>query len=311
MGLFAAGLAMGAARRQAGYALFAVAILALNLGYGHWRMASAPKTESLRVGLAGDDSLVGKGLKDDEASALAVAKAYAAAGRTLAQQEANLIVFPEKIAVVRPAWRGAINAEFETLAHIGHALVVVGVDERGADRQNTDRLNNALVYFANGAMPQSYTKRRLVPGLERAFTPGAKSFMLSDGTGIAICKDMDFPDMLRSDAMVMPKIYAVPAWDFDKDAVWHARLAILRGVENGFAVARAANNGLLTLSDAYGRVLGVKPTAGGGMVLLRGDLPRGPGETLYARIGDGLAYLSIALSLLLLVVAFFARRDAV
>jgi apolipoprotein N-acyltransferase len=304
MGLFAAGLAMGLAKRQASFVLFAAAVLALNLGYGHWRLATAPKGTIVRVGLAGNDSLIGAGLKDDEAQALAVAKAYAAAGRSLAQQEANLIVFPEKIAVLRPTWAGPVNAEFETLAHIGHALVVVGVDARGTDRQN-----QALVYFANGATPQSYSKRRLVPGLERAFVPGSKSFMLGDRTGVAICKDMDFPALLHNDAILEPTLYAVPAWDFDKDAVWHARIAILRGVENGFAVARAANDGLLTLSDAYGRVQAVKKTAGGGMVTLRGDLQRGPGRTLYASIGDGLAYLCLALGTLLLGVAVLAKKQ--
>ena len=306
MGLVAAALAMGLARRQAAYALFAVAVLALNLGYGQWRIANAPKGEIVRVGLAGDDALIGAGLKDDEASALAVAKAYAAAGRSLAQQGATLIVFPEKIAVLRPAWMSAFHMEFETSAHSSHALVVVGVDTRYAQRQN-----NALLYFADGAAPQIYSKRRLVPGLERAFVPGTASLMVSDRTGVAICKDMDFPAMLRGDALLGPNLYAVPAWDFDADAAWHARLAIMRGVENGFAVARAANDGLLTLSDAYGRVLAVKKTADGGMVTLRGDIPRGPGKTLYAGIGDSLAYLCMALSVLLLGVAALAKRRTV
>jgi len=304
MGLFAAAAAMFAATRQRSFAIFALAVLVLNIGYGHFRMATAPQTETVRVGLAGNDALVRAGLKDDEVSALAVVKAYAEAGRRLAQQNANVIVFPEKIAVLRPAWRSAVNAEFETVAHMGHALVAAGFDERGVTRQN-----NALVFFANGAAPQTYTKRRLVPGLESAFVPGAKSFMVSDRTGIAICKDMDFPEMLRGDSLVGPNLYAVPAWDFDRDAVWHAHLAIMRGVENGFAVARAANDGLLTISDAYGRVLGVKKTADGGMVSLRGDIARGPGQTLYGRIGDSLAYICLALSVLLLAVAAFAKPE--
>jgi apolipoprotein N-acyltransferase len=157
IGLFAASMAMGLAKRQSGFVLFAVAVLALNLFYGHWRLATAPKGEIVRVGLAGDDSLVRDGLKNDEIKTLAITKAYAAAGRNLAQQEAALIVFPEKIAVLRPAWTSAVHAEFETLAHIGHALVVVGFEER-----DTERRNKALVYFANGAAPQSYTKRQLV-----------------------------------------------------------------------------------------------------------------------------------------------------
>jgi apolipoprotein N-acyltransferase len=82
----------------------------------------------------------------------------------------------------------------------------------------------------------------------------------------------------------------------------------LRGVENGFAVARAANNGLLTVSDAYGRVVAMKSTAGGGMVTVRADVPRGPGKTLYVGIGDGLAYIALAMSVLLLGVAGLARK---
>ena len=49
-------------------------------------------------------------------------------------------------------------------------------------------------------------------------------------------------------------------------------------------------------------------TAEGGMVQLQGDLPRGPGVTLYARIGDAFAWICAALSLLLLGVAAFARK---
>jgi apolipoprotein N-acyltransferase len=169
------------------------------------------------------------------------------------------------------------------------------------------RLNAAYIFYSNGAPPAVYAKRRLVSGLERKFAPGASSFMLADRTAVAICKDMDFPTMLRGDARLQPKVFAVPAWDFGQNASWHARAAILRGVENGFAVVRSANDGLLTVSDAYGRIRGQK-TSDGGMVLLRTDVPRGPGVTLYARIGDSLAWLCAGLSLLLLAVAFFAAK---
>ena len=38
----------------------------------------------------------------------------------------------------------------------------------------------------------------------------------------------------------------VPAWDFTRDARLHSRVAVMRGVEGGFSVARSAANGLLT-----------------------------------------------------------------
>jgi apolipoprotein N-acyltransferase len=132
--------------------------------------------------------------------------------------------------------------------------------------------------------------------------------MLPDHVGVAICKDMDFQTTLRRDAAAHPTVMAVPAWDFDGDRWWHARLAIMRGVENGFAVARAAKNGLLTLSDAYGRVIRMQPSTESGMVTLVGDLPRGPGDTIYRRIGDVFAWGNVALALLLMARACVQRE---
>jgi apolipoprotein N-acyltransferase len=44
------------------------------------------------------------------------------------------------------------------------------------------------------------------------------------------------------------------------------------------------------------------------MVTLRADVRRGPGTTLYARTGDGLAWIALAMSALLLGVAAAARK---
>lgn len=305
-GFFAAAAAMAFATRQRLFAALAVGVVALNLGYGAWRIETAPETAKTAVALAANDDLVPLRFKEDEDSALKVAKAYGDAARNLAARKASLIVFPERVAVVKQDWRGAINAELETAAHIGHAAVVIGFDDR-----EKPRANKAAMYFPNGAPPISYAKRHLIPGLESVFTPGRKSFMTSDFVGVAICKDMDFPGSIREEAVLQPTLYAVPAWDFDRDGPWHARLAILRGVENGFAVARAANNGLLTVSDAYGRVIAAKATTGGGMVTLRADVARGPGKTLYAQLGNGLGQIAVAMALLLIGVAVAGPKRGV
>jgi apolipoprotein N-acyltransferase len=303
IGAVSAGLAMGLTTKRAPFAVLAIALFVANAGYGTWRIATAPKLPVVHVGLGADDGLAKASFKADEKTALGAVAAYADAARSLAALGANLIVFPEKVAILEPDWRGAAIAELENVAHVTQTTIVIGFDDRGATHQN-----NALIFFGNGAPPQLYTKRRLVPGLESAFEPGQASFMLSNRTAVAICKDMDFPDMLRRDAVLHPTLFAVPAWDFDRDRWWHARLAIMRGVENGFAVARAAKDGLLTLSDAYGRVTAEKRSELGGMVTLVGDLPRGPGATLYATVGDTFAWICAGLSLLLLGAAFLAPR---
>src|SRR4029077_12241060 len=111
---------------------------------------------------------------------------------------------------------------------------------------------------------------------------------LANGTGVEICKDMDFQTMIRQDEVATrPLLLAVPGWDFGADGWAHARVAILRSVENGVPMARTARDGLLTLNDRYGHIVAMRKTDGD-FVSLTGELPldgRG-GNTVYDRIGD-------------------------
>jgi apolipoprotein N-acyltransferase len=300
LGFVAAGIALSIRKRQWAPVIAAAILFAANANFGWWRLSEAAVAPVLRIGLAADDSLVGAGRRPGGAQI--VAGAYANAARLLAHQGATLIVFPEKLAVLKSPGSAAALDVLRTAARETHTTIVIGFDLQGPERRN-----EALVFGPAGAVPRAYFKRHMVEGLEDAFVRGDRGFVLPDNTGVAICKDMDFPATLRADAYAAhPTLLAVPAWDFGGDGWWHARLAILRGVENGFALARAANDGLLTLTDAYGRVVALKPSADGGMVTLVGDLPRGPGRTPYQRIGDAFAWACIAGTLL--VLGFFGLR---
>jgi apolipoprotein N-acyltransferase len=87
-------------------------------------------------------------------------------------------------------------------------------------------------------------------------------------------------------------------------------MAILRGVENGFAIVRAANRGLVTVSDAQGRVIARNSYQPRGVYSVVADVPLGPGPTLYTRIGDVFAWLAIAVTLLLAALAYRAGRKS-
>jgi apolipoprotein N-acyltransferase len=176
----------------------------------------------------------------------------------------------------------------------------------GFNTRIDDAQRNIAWSFAPGATtPTTYEKRRLVPVIESAiFTPGTGPKVLANGIGLEICRDMDFQAMLRKDEVrTKPILLAVPAWDFGKDDWSHARVAILRSVENGVPMARSARNGLLTLNDRYGRLVARARTTGSFTVLI-GDLPldgRG-GHTVYDAIGDVFGWLCVVLSLLARVV---------
>jgi apolipoprotein N-acyltransferase len=87
----------------------------------------------------------------------------------------------------------------------------------------------------------------------------------------------------------------IPAWDFYFDAWLAARTTLTRGVENGYTVIRSSREGLLTVSDPFGRVLAERPSQSlpGSTLLLTVNIAP-PIATLYTRIGDLFGWLCVA-----------------
>jgi apolipoprotein N-acyltransferase len=307
MGAVAAGLAVTLRTRDPVPAFIAVALFAINAGYGYWRV-SQPPASTLRVALIESDDTVGKTQKIDDAAAFKAIDAYAAEIAKLKDSHVQLIVLPENISRVAPAWRDAAQAKFAAVVPEGATLVA------GFNTYIDGAQRNVSWSFTPGAQtPVTYEKRRLVPVLESAiYTPGPGPRALANGTGLEICKDMDFQAMIRDDEVAThPAFLAVPAWDFDKDDWSHARVAVLRSVENGVPMARSARDGLLTLNDRYGRIVARARTVGPFTTLI-GDLPldgRG-GNTLYDKIGDLFGWICAALGIGLVALSFFKRKKA-
>ena len=53
-----------------------------------------------------------------------------------------------------------------------------------------------LLFTPEGRLADRYVKRRLIPGLDHGYVTGDRAFV-EGTTGIAICKDLDFPAMIR------------------------------------------------------------------------------------------------------------------
>jgi apolipoprotein N-acyltransferase len=286
-----AGLALFWQTRAAAPLALSLAVFAGNAIYGHYRIHDGAKT--MRVALITSEDASDDANADDKTDAIAAIDAYGSLIGAIAERNPQLVVLPERIAILEPQWRALALKKMSDAAKVANATVIAGF----SDATPEGRRNVALVFRPGGGAPQVYVKRRLVPGLEDGYTPGNGPLVLADGIGIEICKDMDFPDMLRADSRLHPKLLAVPAEDFGEDAYGHARVAILRGIENGVAVARSAREGLLTLSDPYGRVVNRRASMGDATMTVVGDLPvgEGAGHTLYGRIGNLFAWVALAL----------------
>jgi apolipoprotein N-acyltransferase len=160
------------------------------------------------------------------------------------------------------------------------------------------------VAFVSGEQALVYDKRhRLFPD-EAKYRPGTRAGLIGNGMALAICKDLDFPRTIRSDAQAGIRLMMVPANDFYLDDWLHARPAVMRGVENGFAVVRTAIHGLATVSDDRGRVLALARAEKPGFVIAQADVPLGSGPTMYTRYGDWFAWLCVALAIALSALVF-------
>lgn len=304
MGVVAAALAAAFRYRNEVFALAAIAVFGANAGLGAWRMSAAP-TGAMRVALIASNDIVGKVRSDDKDSALQVVAAYAAEVDKLRPEQPKLIVMPENTARIAADWRDAAQAPLATAARQGRTTLVAGFNTPidGAQR-------NVAWAFDADAPPATYQKRRLVEGLETAiYRPGAHARVLANGVGLEVCKDMDFQDMIRADvASARTVVLAVPAWDFGADGWAHARVALLRSIETGAPTVRAARDGWLTISDAYGRVIARKQVASGFTTLV-GSVPvSGIGATLYDRIGDAFGWICAGAGVVLVIAALFAGR---
>ena len=87
-------------------------------------------------------------------------------------------------------------------------------------------------------------------------------------------------------------------------------MAVLRAVENGFALARSARNGLLTLSDNRGRILAESETVPDRFVSITGKVNVSREQTFYARTGDWFAWLCVTVFVSLLAFQRLAASHA-
>jgi hypothetical protein len=87
----------------------------------------------------------------------------------------------------------------------------------------------------------------------------------------------------------------VPGWDFVLDRFEHGHIAVMRGVEDGFSIVRAAKQGYLTVSDDRGRILAETRSNLAPFATLLADVPAGHERTIYSWLGDWFGWLSCAL----------------
>jgi apolipoprotein N-acyltransferase len=279
-------------RWMAGGVGVAVCVLALLFGFARLAEAEGPRVQ---VAALADADLRERTLASEEAAT----QTYADYIERL--HGVRVVAIPEGAVRMREEDVNAVLAPLAAAAKASGAMVVAGTFTPAPEQ------NRAFALLPDGAV-ETYAKRHLLAPFETEI-PGRQSGLLGGGYATQICKDMDFSGTVRATAGHGVRLMIVPANDFGRDGWIHARMAIMRGVENGFAVLRSAFDGLETVSDAQGRILASAPTSRAGMVVTAADVPLGPGPTLYTRIGDVFPWLCAVVSLLIGARVFVGRKS--
>lgn len=270
-----------------------LAVIAAVLVFGAIRLATSSSSRQVMVGLIASDANMR--VAENGAATDRLFENYAAVAEKLAARGAQAIVLPEKVGVVLDAENGSADPIFQRLADRTAATIVVGeVHVSGAAKYNQARV------YQPHAPVLSYDKEHMLPPFESNLTPGTALVTLrkpAETWGVAICKDMDFTLLSRRYGSEDVGLMLVPGWDFYVDRVWHGHMAVMRGVEDGFSIARAAKGGSMTVSDSRGRMLAETRSNAAPFATLLVSVPAAHSRTLYLLLGDWFGWVACALLL--------------
>jgi apolipoprotein N-acyltransferase len=276
--------------------------------------AARPGPERVTVALAQGN--IDQAIKWDRSFQRQTLDIYAELTRAVAGS--RLVVWPEAAVPAYLLHEPQILGRLMDLSMEVRMPLLVGALDATRQGRAVHYLNSAFLVNRR-AVTARYDKMHLVPfgeyvPLKRLlffveaiaaeigdFTSGLRPvlFPLDEAPfGTVICYEVVFPELFRQfvaqGARFMVNI-TNDAWFGDSGGpLQHLAMVPLRAVENGVAVARAANTGVSALVHPSGRI---DPTLG---LLQRGVLqvavPLRSGQTFYTRFGDVFAYLMSAVA---------------
>lgn len=281
----------------------ALAVLAGAVLFGAIRLAAPNPQQNIRVGLLDTDTVM---FAEDAPAMQNLVRSYAAHAEDLARQGAKIVLMPEKTGLLLDRDTKTVDPVLQSVADRTGTTLVIGV----LHAAGRDSFNEARIYTPDRPIV-TYDKQHMLPPFESNLTPGKSLALLPKPAvpiGVAICKDMDFIQPALDYGRAGIDLLLDPAWDFNIDRSWHGHIAIMRGVEGGYAIAHTAKNGFLTVTDDRGHILGEVRTHSGAFASLLVDVPLHHDQTVFDRYGTWFPWMAGLLLLAAAVQLFTASR---
>ena len=284
--------------------------------------ALAASGDSVRVAVVQGN--IAQDEKWDPALRDAIVSRYLEMTRRAIQDGARFIIWPESSLPVYFEEDLVRASGVRRLARDHKVTLLIGSDqvERSRPDAPVESLDNrffnaAFLVTPDGTIGGVYRKMHLVPfgeyvPLQRLlffvgpiveavsnFTPGREAVLLPVGShrvSTAICYEVIYGSLIRDFVLGGSELLTTitnDAWYGRSSAAYqHWDQAAMRSIENGRYLARAANTGVSGFVDPYGRVL--EKSALFEPSVLVADLRYLQVRTVYSRIGDLIAWLSLA-----------------
>ena len=295
-------------------------LLAVNVAVGGVLLAiDGESTQPLRV--AAVQGNISSAQKWGEDGLIISLTRYTELTQLAAFRGADLVVWPESVIPYD------LNEDDVMLSYLGKLASSEGIHlVIGSFEKQGDINHNALFAFdPQGQLnPTAYAKRRLVPFGEfipmekfiKTVVPlladlNARSADLDPGEGSniihtelgniggIICFDSIYEELSRASVLDGAQLLVIStndSWFSDSAALsMHNRQSVLRAVENGRYVIRAANTGISSIISPTGEILDSLGALEDGIVVK--DVYLRDSLTLYTRMGNVIIWLSVALYL--------------
>ena len=322
--------ALMSAGRQRMIAIATAALAVVGVGvWGAWRVADAALTREgtpLRVGLI--QANIAQEEKWDPRHARRIFTTYLAMTRHAVRRGAEFVLWPESATPFTFEGDPEGQRQLRELAREVRVPILFGSDQT-VPGPPPRHYNAAFLLDPAGETSAVYRKMHLVPfgeyvpfaswlsafpplvqtlaGFE-PFSPGEAVVMLpvrGRHASTAICYEVVYPGLIRDAVLQGSELLTTitnDGWYGDSSAPFqHWDMAAMRAIEQGRYLARAANTGISGVVDPYGQV--VRKSGIFTEVDLIEEVRLLQHRTIYARIGDMVAYASLLVTVLALVVS--------
>lgn len=254
-------------------------ILALGIGWGQWRVTTAPEEYVDGVKLRLVQANISQHHKWDPNRQMQGLRAHISIMRAPGIETITHVIWPET------AVPYVLNDDSTLALRLGETLLPGQYLITGAIRGNSERLTNSIaVVDSKGAVQGSYDKYKLVPFgeflplrwmipdaletpvgmMDMTPGPGAQTLRWPGLPPVSplICYEVIFPGnaVKENDRPSWLLSVTNDAWFGTSSAPYqHLAMARMRAIEQGLPMVRAANTGISAVFDSYGRRIAYLP----------------------------------------------------